>query len=812
MKKIFQAALPDFFAVAAFVVLSFLFFSPLMEGKVMVQSDMTHVKGMTQELELYKEQTGKIAMWTNSMFGGMPAYLVKGGRTNNIFHTLQSVFRLYLPFHTVGILFIYLLGFYFLLRVLKTMPFPAFIGATAFAFGSYNLIIIAAGHITKAYAIGYMAPVIAGILLTYQGKYVSGGLITLFATGIQIATSHFQIVYYTMLIVGVFILYKLYESFKEKEYKHFLISSAISFAAIAFSIVPNITNLWTVYEYGEYSTRGTAELSDASGQKSKALSKEYILNDYSFSISEPFALFIPNFKGGPSVSALSTDSDMYKQLLKNGYPANEAEQVIDRMPTYYGPQVSTAGPVYAGAIVFFLFVFSLLLMKGIHRWWILTAIAFSIFLAWGKNFAILSNLFIDYFPAYGKFRTVSMIMVVTSLLIPFAAFIGLNSVLKAEHTKKQLLEALKYSLIATGGLSLLVAIIGPLAIDFSSPSDSSLPAAFLKAMHNDRAGLLQADAFRSLGFILVTAVLLWAFIKEKIQQKHFFIALAVLILADLWVIDKRYVNESNFVTKRIQNSRYLPTSADAEILKDKAYYRVFNLTVDNPFSDATTSYFHKSIGGYHGAKIKRYQDLIERQIAKNNMDVLNMLNTKYFIIPGNQRGSQIVNENPEALGNAWFIDSLIWVESPDQEMERLSSFQPSSQAIINKSFGNLPNINSFQSSAVGDTLFLSVYKPDELSYKSKASGSRFAVFSEIYYPKGWIAYIDGKESEIAQVNYVLRGLVIPEGEHTIEFKFHPKSYYLGHNLALGSSAIAVLLLLGGIFWNLKKTGFAILKN
>jgi hypothetical protein len=280
----------------------------------------------------------------------------------------------------------------------------------------------------------------------------------------------------------------------------------------------------------------------------------------------------------------------------------------------------------------------------------------------------------------------------------------------------------------------------------------------------------------------------------------------------LWVIDKRYVNESNFVTKRIQNSQYLPTSADAEILKDKTYYRVFNLTVDNPFSDATTSYFHKSIGGYHGAKIKRYQDIIERQISKNNMDVLNMLNTKYFILPGNQRGSQIVNENPEALGNAWYIDSLIWVETPDQEMERLSSFNPSTQAIINKSFSKMQNIGNFQSSTVGDTLFLSVYKPDELTYTSKASGSRFAVFSEIYYPKGWIAYIDGKESEIAQVNYVLRGLVIPEGEHTIEFKFHPQSYYLGHNLALGSSVIAVLFLFGGIFWNLKKTGFAILKN
>jgi hypothetical protein len=805
MKKIFQVLLPDFIAVAAFVVIAFLFFSPVFEGKVLYQNDMTHVKGMAHELELYKEQTGEVSMWSNSMFGGMPAYLIKGGKTNNIFHSLQPILRLYLPYYTIGIVFIYLLGFYFLLRVLKTSPLLSFIGATAFAFGSYNLIIIAAGHITKAYAIGYMAPVLAGVLLTYKGKYIFGGLVTLFATGIQISCSHYQITYYTFLIVGVFILFRLYESFKEKEYRHFILSLAISVAAIGYSIIPNITNLWTISEYGKYSTRGTAELTDESGQKPKALSKEYILNDYSFSIGEPLALLIPNFKGGPSVSALSTKSEMYKQLLKNGYPPAEAEQVIQRMPTYYGPQLSTAGPVYAGAIICFLFVLAMFLLRGPKRWWILTAIAFSIALAWGKSFPVLSNLFIDYFPAYGKFRTVSMIMVVASLLIPFAAIIGLKSLFKAEAGKKELLNALKYSFIITGGLTLIIGIFGPGAIDFSTSSDSGLPPVFIKAIHSDRASLLRSDAFISLGFIVVAAILIWGLIKEKIKQNHFLISLCLLVLIDLWIIDKRYVNESNFITSRAQKNQYLPTAADQQILKDPGYFRVFNLTVGNPFSDATTSYFHKSIGGYHGAKVKRYQDLIERHIAKNNMDVLNMLNTKYFILPGKEKGSQLVNENPEALGNVWFTDSLIWVDNPDQEIEALNNFNPSKHAVLNKTYANLPDIGSVQVKNNTDTIYLKSYKPDELTYYSKTGSKRFAVFSEIYYSKGWDVFIDGKQSEYAQVNFVLRGMVVPEGEHNIIFRFRPKSYYLGHNIALGSSILAVLMLLGGIAWNYRKS-------
>jgi len=803
MKKILQAVLPDFIAVAVFVVISFVFFSPVFEGKVLYQNDMTHVAGMSRELALHKEQTGEVAMWTNSMFGGMPAYLIQGGKTNNIFHSLQPVLRLFLPYFTVGIMFIYLLGFYFLLRVLKMAPFLSFIGATAFAFGSYNLIIIAAGHITKAYAIGYMAPILAGVLLAYQGKYIFGGLVTLFATGVQISASHVQITYYTFLIVGVFILYQLYESIRAKQFNNFFIAGAVSLGAIAFSIVPNITNLWTVYEYGNYSTRGQSELTDGSGEKSKALSKGYILNDYSFSIGEPLALFIPNFKGGSSVSALSDNSEMYKLLLKNGYPRNEALNALERMPTYYGPQLSTAGPVYAGAVIFFLFVLAMFLLKGSQRWWILTAIGFSIALAWGKHFPALSHLFIDYFPIYGKFRTVSMIMVVASLLIPFAAMLAIQAVIKAEIGKKEILKALKNSFYVTGGVTLLIAIFGPGLIDFSSSVDASLPEVFRKAIQTDRGSLLRTDAFRSLGFAAVTAVLIWGLLKEKIKLNQFLIGLSVLVLVDLWVIDKRYVNESNYVTARAQKNIYEPTAADLQILKDTSYYRVMNLSA-NTFNDAITSYFHKSIGGYHGAKMKRYQDLIERQISQNNMEVLNMLNTKYFILPDKERTTQMVSENPGALGNAWFADSLIWVETPDQEMASLSNFDASREAIVNKKFYVLPEISSVQPSGENDTIYLTDYKPDELTYRSVTGGKRFAVFSEIYYPKGWEVSIDGNPVDYAQVNYVLRGMVVPEGEHTIFFRFHPKSYYLGHTIALGSSILSVLLLLGGIAWTLKK--------
>lgn len=804
MKKTFKAILPDLFVLLAFVVLSLLFFSPTFEGKVLYQNDMTHVKGMARELELYKETTGEIAMWTNSMFGGMPAYLVYGGKSNNIFHTLQPVMRLFLPYFTSGILFVYLLGFYFLLRVLKNSHLLSFLGSVAFAFGSYNLIIIAAGHITKAYAIAYMAPMIAGVLLTFEGKYILGGLITLFAIGIQISTNHYQITYYTLLIIGLFILFRLYDDSKAKKIRHFILATTISLAAVIFSLFPNSTNLWTIYEYGQYSTRGASELTDESGEKNKALSKDYILNDYSFSISEPLTLLIPNFKGGPSVSSLGTNSEMYKLLLKNGYPEREAQQLIERMPTYYGPQLSTAGPVYAGAIIIFLFVLSMFLIKGSKRWWILTAIFFSIALAWGKHFPGLSHLFIDYFPAYGKFRTVSMILVVACLLIPFSAILGLRNIIYREYNRKELLQSLQYSLLITGGLTLIIALFGPAIIDFSTDSDQNLPDIYRKAIQTDRAGLLRSDAFRSLGFILAAGALLWIFVKEKIKLNYFLAGLILLVLSDMWVISKRYVNESNYVPARVQKNQYMPTQADLQILKDTTYYRVLNLSV-NTFNDATTSYFHKSIGGYHGAKIKRYQDLIERQIARNNFDVINMLNTKYIITQGKERGSQIVNLNEDALGNAWFVDSLIWVNSPDEEISNLSNFNPARQAIINIRYSEVPEISEINSPESTDTIYLTEYKPNQLRYFSRSQGTRFAVFSEIFYPKGWEVTINGNPVDYTQVNYVLRGMVVPAGSNEIEFRFHPRSYYTGHSIALISSIVAVCFLLAGIIIHYRKS-------
>ena len=790
--------MPDIFAVLAFVIISLVFFTPVFEGKVINQSDVTQYKGMSRELVLHKEQTGEDAMWTNSMFGGMPAYLIKGGKINDIFHSLQPALRLYLPYFTVGILFIYLLGFYFLLRVLRISPVLSFIGAIGFAFGSYNIIIIAVGHITKAYAIGYMAPVLAGILLLYQGRYIAGGLITLFAMGIQISTSHLQITYYTLLIIGLIILFELYSSIREKEWRHYLIATSLALGTLAFSVLPNITNLWITYEYGKYSTRGPSELTEGSGGKSKALPKDYILNDYSFGITEPLNLLIPNFKGGPTVSSLNTNSETYSLLLKNGYPAAEARKVIEQIPTYYGPQVSTSGPVYAGAIIVFLFILSMFLLRGKLKWWILTALAFSIALAWGKHFIAFSHFFIDYFPMYGKFRTVSMIMVIVSLLLPFAAMLGVNNLLSMESKKTHQIKALKYSTIITGGLLLLIGLFGPGLIDFSSANDASLPEVFVQAVRSDRGGLLRADAFKSLGFMAAAAVLIWLFIEQRMKKQNFLIILGILIIADLWTIDRRYLNKTDFIPARTQKNLFAPNEADQIILKDTSYYRVFNLSA-NPFNDAVTSYLHKSIGGYHGAKIRRYQELIERQISKNNMDVLNMLNTKYFIVPDQDNSRRVVQENPDALGNAWFVDTLIWVETPDNELSALNDFSSSREAIINKKFSDIQGIQSIKPGSEKDTIYLTSYSPDEMIYHSKTNGERFAVFSEIYYPSGWNAFIDGNPAVIAQVNYVLRGLVIPAGEHTIKFIFHPQSYYTGQKIAMASSLITILLLFGGLF-------------
>jgi hypothetical protein len=801
MKSLFKSIYPDIIAIIGFIVISYGYFSPVLDGKQLPPHDTQQSIGMSRELVVYNQQTGKDAMWTNSMFSGMPSYQIKGGKTNNIFHSLQTYFRLYLPFYTVGILFIYLIGFYFLLRTLKLSHIIAFAGAVAFAFCSFNFVIIFAGHVTEAYAIGFMAPVIAGVLLTYNRNYVAGGLITLCALGVEISANHYQITYYLALIVLTYVVIKFIETIRTKQYKSFIIASVIIVFAVGLSLIPNTTSIWTTYEVSKYSTRGKPNLSDKSGDQTTGLSKSYILNDYSYGIPETMTLMIPNFMGGPTVSSLSEDSNIFDILKQKEYQETEARQAIKQMPTYWGDQRYTAGPVYLGSIVCFLFILSLFVIRGPIKWWLVSVTLISIFLAWGKNLPFLSNLFIDYFPVYNKFRTVSMILVMASVTMPLGAFLGLKSLLEDSTGKSKLSKQLLNAYYIAGGITLFFALFGGF-LSFISPEDNAMDPAFAHALQLDRASLLRKDAFRSFIFITLSSALIWLYLKEKLKVIYFACGILFLILVDQWSVAKRYLNDEQFITARKAKEQFNPSEFDRQILQDTSYYRVYNQARD-PFNEAITSYYHKSIGGYHGAKLKRYQELIEQQISKGNPNVFNMLNTKYIIYRVNNKGELRLQKNFGALGNAWFVDSVKWVNNADEEMASLSNFNPASTAICDKSFATIiGNLNTNLDSTA--RILLTHYAPDELKYASKSSKDKLAVFSEIYYPEGWQAKIDGKPAQILRANYTLRALIIPAGSHSIEMKFEPRSYLVGQKVSMASSVLIILLVLAGVAWSFIK--------
>lgn len=804
MKSLFRSIYPDIIAILGFIIISYAYFSPVLDGKQLPPHDTQQSLGMSRELTLYNQQTGKDAMWTNSIFSGMPAYQIRGGKQNNIFHSLQTYFRLYLPFSTVGILFIYLIGFYFLLRTLKLNHIISFAGGVAFAFCSFNFIIIFAGHVTEAYAIGFMAPVVAGILLTYSRHWLAGGLITLVAMGVEISATHYQITYYLFLIISTFIIIKLIEAILKKVYKSFIIASAITIAAIGLSIVPNTTNLWTAFEISKYTTRGKSNLTDSTGDQTSGLPRSYILNDYSYGIPETMTLMIPNFMGGPTVSALSENSNFYTVLKQNGYPESQARRVLKQLPTYWGDQRYTAGPIYMGSIICFLFILFLFISKGPLKWWLAAATLLAIFLAWGKNLPFLANFFIDYFPAYNKFRTVSMILVVASITIPLGGFLGLKALLENPEEKSILSKRVLNAYYVAGGITLFFALLGGAFFSFVSPADANMPAPFAQALQSDRASLLRMDAFRSFIFITLTAALIWFYLKNKLKLLYLSAGLLLLILIDQWSINKRYLNSDNFVSAKQAKEQFTPTEIDRQILQDTTDYRVFNLASGDPFSDAITSYYHKSIGGYHGAKLKRYQELIEHQIGKNNIAVLSMLNTKYLIVPVNDKGAVGLRINSDALGNAWFVDSIKWVNNADEEMAALNKFNPARTAILDKSFAsNLANFTPVLDTAA--KIRLVHYAPDELKYTSTSSKDQMAVFSEIYYPEGWKATIDNKPVQILRANYTLRAFIVPAGNHSIEMKFAPKSFLMGQKISFLSSALVIILILAGIAWGFVKT-------
>ncbi|MBN2893002.1 MAG: hypothetical protein JXL97_14130 [Bacteroidales bacterium] len=804
--------------IVFFAVLSYAYFYPTLEGKVMPQMDFEHSKAIAHEADTYQEQLDRDITWTNSLFGGMPTYQVGGFSKKNVFAPiLRAINHTILPYATVSTFFIYLLGFYILLLVFKVDKWLSVVGAIAFALSSYNIIIIAAGHVTKTYAIGFMPIIFAGFILLYDKKYWLGILTALLGLGQQIATSHIQIVYYTGLAIGLFIVFKFFWLLKEKKLKQFYVASAISVAILGLVLLPNLPTMWQAYEISKYSIRGQSEL-NSSKEQGKGLDKDYALA-WSYGIDESFTFLIPNAKGG-GTGYISEN----KKALENVDP--QYKDAIAQQNHYWGDQPFTSGPVYLGAIVFFLFILGMFIVKNKIKWWIFAATILALMLSWGKNFGLLTNPFFDLFPFYNKFRTVSMILVIPSVTVPLLSFLAVKEILEDRDFLKKNIKKLWYSL----GIIALLLII-PFTFSFVSanevaqfdeyikqaPQQTAQINAFIEELESARRAIFRADAFRSLLFVILGAGLLLAFTNIKGLKKYTFVGiLGFLVLVDMWSVDRRYLSADDFVSKSKSRTSFVATPADEIIMKDTdPYFRVLNLTTST-FNDAFTSYFHKSIGGYHGAKLRRYQDVIDNYLGmyiqaivsnlqdqNGNVDkvlqqttVLNMLNTKYIIYNPNQ--FPLVNTN--AYGYAWFVDNYKFVETAQQELDAIGTENLERTAVINKTkfdVSKLPELS--YSSDSSKYVALTNYEPDRPEYEVYSPKTSFVVFSDIYYPLGWTAYIDDEPTTIYQTDYILRGLLIPEGKHTVRFEFKPASVFVANKIAVAGGFLVVLVILGALF-------------
>ena len=807
----FKDLAPYLVAIILFIILSLAFFYPVIQGKRLQQADIQRFKGMSKELVDHRNETGEEALWANNMFTGMPAYMTSVKYPGNLIAHVDSFLKLGLP-HPADYVFLYFIGFFILLLALRINPWLSLVGSLAFAFSSYFFIIIEAGHNTKAVAVAYMAPVLAGIILTFRGKYIIGALLTALFLALELRANHLQVTYYLLLIVILYGIYELAETIRKKSYARFIKAFGFLLIAAFIAVLTHATNLWIASDHSQYTTRGTSELSMNESNQTSGLDRDYV-TAWSYGVAETFTLFVPDFMGGSTTSELSKKSEFYKTLRENNVPVAQANNYIKQLPVYWGSQPFTSGPVYVGAIVFFFFILSLFIVKGKFKWWLLSVAVLSIFLAWGKNFMVFTDFFLDYVPGYNKFRAVTIILVMAELAIPLLAIIGISKILKGEIEKKSLLKYMKYTAYILGAILLLFIVMPGMFFDFNGVQDAQMQKQLVDALILDRKYILRMDALRSLIFMGLAFGLIWLWMSEKIKYAYVLLILGVLIIADMWFVNRRYLDQDNFVRKSKLETPFQPTVADNFILQDTdPNFKVLNLTV-SPFNDGNTPYFHKSIGGYHGAKLGRYQELIEYQIspeidklsqglqnAKTMQDaenilvqlpVLNMLNTRYIII--NPQGQPIINRN--AMGNVWLVDDYQLVNNANEEIMALTGFDPARTAIIDKRFESDLNGLKIANDSLAAISFLE-YKPNYLKYTSNTSSEQLAVFSEIYYKDGWNAYVDGELYPHFRVNYVLRAIVLPAGSHTIEFKFEPEIYSEGETISFASSLLLILLVVG----------------
>lgn len=799
LKKYYSHAL----AILGFVIVSLLYFYPVLQGKKIYQSDIVQFTGMAKEQNDFRASYHEEPYWTNAAFGGMPTYQLGANYPHEYISKIDNLIR-FLP-RPADYLFLYFGCFYILLLVLKTDPLKAFFGALAFGFSTYLIIILGVGHNAKAHAIAYMPLVVSGVLLVFRKHFVKGGLLTMFAAALEINANHFQMTYYLLFLLLIITVYYTYKFINKNDIKNLVYAFGIFVLAGILAIGANATNLLATSEYAKFSTRDKSELTfNPDGSKNEtdsAMSKDYI-TEYSYGVLESFNLVAPRIFGGSNSENVGTDSKMYEFIIGKNVPENEAKDFVSSMPAYWGDQPIVAAPAYIGAVVFFLAILALFVDDRKIKYAFLGGAVFSLLLSWGKNFSIVTDFFISYVPMYNKFRAVSSIQIILELCLPVLAIMGFHSFFKAEKQKQ--LKSLYYSSgIFTGILIFLFLIKGTFSFTCSNDAYllSNYGPDFIDALKEDRKSLFAADLLRSGFFIIMASVLLWLFIKEKLSQKYTIILVGVIMVSDLFFMDKNYLDKNSFAEAIEVDVPFQQTESDMAIKQDTTHYRVFE--VNGNMSSARTSYFHQSIGGYHAAKPRRMQQLFDYQIAKNNMGILDMLNTKY-IIQTDKEGKEFPTVNPNANGNAWFVSAVKMVATPDQEMMALDKLDSKNVAIINNNdLQNKLSTLQYTKDSLA-TIQLVSYKPNRLKYVSNNKNSGLAVFSEIYYPKGWEVTIDGKSATHFRADYTLRALEIPAGKHTIEFKFEPSVVKTGSNIALASSVIMFLLLFGGIYFERKR--------
>ena len=820
MKKL----LPDLIAILAFVLLSFAYFFPAdIENRILFQHDTAAGAGAGQEVKEYYEQTGERSRWTNSLFGGMPMYQIAPSYdSTKSLQWVQKAYQLFLPDY-VCLTFMLMLGFYILLRVFGIPVWLAGLGGIMWAFSSYFFILISAGHIWKFITLAYVPPTIAGIVLAYRGKLLWGGILTALFVALQITSNHVQMSYYFFFVILFFVGAYFEKAWRTKTLPQFFKASAVLIVAALVGIAANVSNLYHTYAYSKETMRGKSELvqtGDAAKQTSSGLDRDYI-TQWSYGIDETLTLLVPNFKGGASAALSQSETAMSK--------ANPMySSLYGSLTQYFGTQPMTSGPVYVGAFVLFLFVLGCFIVKGPLKWALIGATFFSIVLSWGKNFMPLTDFFIDYVPMYNKFRAVSSILVIAEFTIPLLAIFALKRLLEEPEILKQEKKPLGISLLLTAGIALLLAVApGSIGSGYvpaqeaqmlqNAVNQQMIPAnelsGILANLGEMRAELVSSDALRSFIIIGIGCSLLWLYASGKLRSSLTIAGITILCLADMWGVNKRYLNDAQFVPHSIRTETFTKTNTDELILQDSSLdYRVLNFATST-FDDNNTSYWHKSVGGYHPAKLRRYQEMIEHHISPemqaaykaiataggemdsvdaNKFRVLNMLNTKYFIFPAGQQRQTVPILNPHAYGNAWFVNKVQYVNNANEEIDALDSIIPTETAVVDARFKDVlkGTTESYKDSL--SSIRLTSYAPNRLTYETNNAQDGIAVFSEIYYPDGWHVTIDGQPAELARADYILRTMYVPAGQHTIEMRFDPTSLHVTEGIAYGALALLVI--------------------